>query len=250
VKLLELAASSEFPEEAATAKNLAAELLAKHDIATCETKGEQEGFIEVDRFNSYDLILFSALANKNGLSMYTGYPWYSVGGGYYKNMERSEDFQGHEGYKFAGRPSDTEAFTYMREIVLAQREAALASYCLETGKSDRSQLRESDSHRKQRENRLGANRNRYRPRAVQRVFRSAWKDRPCARGCGIMNAIVERARAIRIEDELARRGLPFWTKPRHNNLGQPCPMCGGRDRFSVNIRKQVFFCRDAARPAM
>jgi Protein of unknown function (DUF2786) len=124
VKLLELAASSEFPEEAATAKNLAAELLAKHDIATCEIKGEQEGFIfgawqEVDRFNSYDLILFSALAKINGLSMYTGYPWYSVGGGYYKNMERSEDFQGHEGYKFAGRPSDTEAFTYMREIVLS-----------------------------------------------------------------------------------------------------------------------------------
>jgi phage/plasmid primase-like uncharacterized protein len=58
-----------------------------------------------------------------------------------------------------------------------------------------------------------------------------------------MNAITERARAVRIEDELARRGLPFWTKARNNNLGQPCPMCGGNDRFSVNIRKQVFNCR-------
>jgi hypothetical protein len=23
----------------------------------------------------------------------------------------------------------------------------------------------------------------------------------------------------------------------------PCPMCGGKDRFSVNVRKQVFNCR-------
>jgi hypothetical protein len=23
----------------------------------------------------------------------------------------------------------------------------------------------------------------------------------------------------------------------------PCPVCGGRDRFSVNVRKQVFNCR-------
>jgi AAA domain/CHC2 zinc finger len=56
--------------------------------------------------------------------------------------------------------------------------------------------------------------------------------------------IIDEARMIRIEDELARRGLPFWTKPRHDNLGQPCPMCGGTDRFSVSIKKQVFNCRE------
>jgi phage/plasmid primase-like uncharacterized protein len=54
---------------------------------------------------------------------------------------------------------------------------------------------------------------------------------------------LDVARAVRIEDELARRGFPFWTKPRNNNLGQPCPMCGGADRFSVNTRKQVWRCR-------
>jgi phage/plasmid primase-like uncharacterized protein len=58
-----------------------------------------------------------------------------------------------------------------------------------------------------------------------------------------MSATVERARAIRIEDELARHGFPFWTKVRNNDRGQPCPMCGGKDRFSVNTRKQVFNCR-------
>jgi hypothetical protein len=55
--------------------------------------------------------------------------------------------------------------------------------------------------------------------------------------------MLDVARAVRIEDELARRGIPFWTKPRNNNLGQPCPMCGGADRFSVNTRKQVWRCR-------
>jgi len=52
-----------------------------------------------------------------------------------------------------------------------------------------------------------------------------------------------KAKNIRIEDELARRGFPYWTKPRHSNVGQPCPMCGGKDRFSVNTKKQVFNCR-------
>jgi CHC2 zinc finger/Toprim domain len=49
--------------------------------------------------------------------------------------------------------------------------------------------------------------------------------------------------AVKIEDELARRGWPFWTNPRNNNKGQPCPMCGGHDRFSVDINKQLFNCR-------
>jgi hypothetical protein len=59
---------------------------------------------------------------------------------------------------------------------------------------------------------------------------------------------LEVARSVRIEHELARRGFPFWTKPRNNNLGQPCPMCGGDDRFSVNTRKQVWRCRGCNEP--
>jgi putative DNA primase/helicase len=58
-----------------------------------------------------------------------------------------------------------------------------------------------------------------------------------------MIAAADIARGVRIEDDLARRGFPFWTKPRHNNLGQPCPMCGGVDRFAINTRKQLFNCR-------
>jgi phage/plasmid primase-like uncharacterized protein len=56
-------------------------------------------------------------------------------------------------------------------------------------------------------------------------------------------SIVDKARAVPIEDELARRGFPFWIKPRHNNIGQPCPICGGRDRFSANTKKQLWRCR-------
>jgi hypothetical protein len=52
-----------------------------------------------------------------------------------------------------------------------------------------------------------------------------------------------KAHAVRVEDELARRGFPYWTKPRHNDIGQSCPICGGKDRFAVNTKKQVFNCR-------
>jgi hypothetical protein len=52
---------------------------------------------------------------------------------------------------------------------------------------------------------------------------------------------VERARAVRIEDEIARRGIKLrGHKPDHCG---PCPRCGGYDRFSINIRKQVWHCR-------
>jgi hypothetical protein len=54
---------------------------------------------------------------------------------------------------------------------------------------------------------------------------------------------VTLARSVRIEDELGRRGI------RLRRVGAewigPCPACGGRDRFSVNRRKQVFNCRGA-----
>jgi hypothetical protein len=58
-------------------------------------------------------------------------------------------------------------------------------------------------------------------------------------------AMIERARAVRIEDEIARRGLRF--KRQGGELVGPCPKCGGRDRFAVNIRKQIFNCRGCQR---
>jgi phage/plasmid primase-like uncharacterized protein len=54
---------------------------------------------------------------------------------------------------------------------------------------------------------------------------------------------IERARSARIEDEIARRGITL--KPEGAERIGPCPVCGGRDRFSINIRKQVFNCRGA-----
>ncbi|SHF01822.1 Zinc-binding domain of primase-helicase [Kaistia soli DSM 19436] len=56
-----------------------------------------------------------------------------------------------------------------------------------------------------------------------------------------MRAFVEEARAVSIDTEVSRRGLKLM---RHGSeLVGPCPVCGGRDRFSVNLRKGVFMCR-------
>ena len=51
---------------------------------------------------------------------------------------------------------------------------------------------------------------------------------------------VATARSVHIEDELARRGIKLNGK---NERAGPCPKCGGGDRFSINIKKQVFNCR-------
>jgi hypothetical protein len=56
-------------------------------------------------------------------------------------------------------------------------------------------------------------------------------------------ALIDRARAVRIEDEIARRGIKL--RGRVDRAG-PCPICGGHDRFAINIRKQCFICRSAA----
>jgi hypothetical protein len=50
------------------------------------------------------------------------------------------------------------------------------------------------------------------------------------------------ARVKRIEDECAHRGMQLKRTTAVERVG-PCPVCGGRDRFSINIRKQVFNCR-------
>ena len=52
---------------------------------------------------------------------------------------------------------------------------------------------------------------------------------------------VEHARRVPIEDEIRRRAIEL--KRQGAELVGPCPACGGRDRFSVNVRKQVFNCR-------
>jgi phage/plasmid primase-like uncharacterized protein len=52
--------------------------------------------------------------------------------------------------------------------------------------------------------------------------------------------LIQRAKATRLEDELARRGIVM--KGRAERSG-PCPRCGGVDRFGINTRKQIWNCR-------
>jgi hypothetical protein len=56
----------------------------------------------------------------------------------------------------------------------------------------------------------------------------------------IASNLIERAISVRIEDEIERRGINLVG--RVDRCG-PCPQCGGHDRFSINVRKQVFLCR-------
>jgi hypothetical protein len=62
-------------------------------------------------------------------------------------------------------------------------------------------------------------------------------------GAMIPSDLIQRAEAVRIEDEIERRGIKLigWV----DRCG-PCPQCGGKDRFSINVRKQVFLCRGCA----
>jgi hypothetical protein len=57
----------------------------------------------------------------------------------------------------------------------------------------------------------------------------------------IAAADIERARAVPIEDEVARRGVKL-RRVGTERTG-PCPICGGTDRFGVNVRKAIWNCR-------
>jgi hypothetical protein len=56
--------------------------------------------------------------------------------------------------------------------------------------------------------------------------------------------MIAAAKAMRIEDEVARRGIKLIG--RGERVG-PCPVCGGRDRFSINIPKQLWNCRGCSK---
>jgi phage/plasmid primase-like uncharacterized protein len=59
------------------------------------------------------------------------------------------------------------------------------------------------------------------------------------------DAMVAVARSIRLESEIARRGIKL--APGVAERCGPCPVCGGTDRFSINLKKQVWNCRGCAR---
>jgi hypothetical protein len=63
---------------------------------------------------------------------------------------------------------------------------------------------------------------------------------------GKVSEWIERARAVRIEDEVHHRGIRLRRASATESVG-PCPVCGGRDRFGINIRKQAFHCRNCDR---
>jgi hypothetical protein len=54
--------------------------------------------------------------------------------------------------------------------------------------------------------------------------------------------LIAKARAVRIEGELARRGVRLKRQGGPSFAG-PCPSCGGTDRFSINVKKQLWNCR-------
>ncbi len=56
---------------------------------------------------------------------------------------------------------------------------------------------------------------------------------------------VAEAHAVGVLDELGRRGVSL--KRAGSGMVGPCPVCGGRDRFSVHMRKGVWHCRHAGR---
>jgi hypothetical protein len=56
----------------------------------------------------------------------------------------------------------------------------------------------------------------------------------------IPSDLIDRARTVRIEDEIGRRGIKLVGKI--DRCGA-CPNCGGVDRFAINTRKQLFLCR-------
>jgi hypothetical protein len=61
-------------------------------------------------------------------------------------------------------------------------------------------------------------------------------------GTMIAAAEIERAGAVRLEDEIARRSLQL--KRVGAELVGPCPVCGGRDRFAIHTTKQLWNCRN------
>src|SRR5689334_21358337 len=56
---------------------------------------------------------------------------------------------------------------------------------------------------------------------------------------------IAQARGVRIEDEIASRGIKL--NGRGPERYGPCPKCGGTDRFAINTSKQIWNCRGCQR---
>jgi DNA primase len=80
------------------------------------------------------------------------------------------------------------------------------------------------------------------PPNPRRVIRSRIHRWPHSLSASVADAAIERARAVPIEDMISARGIKL--RRSGAELVGPCPRCGGTDRFAINIRKQVFNCRE------
>jgi phage/plasmid primase-like uncharacterized protein len=58
-------------------------------------------------------------------------------------------------------------------------------------------------------------------------------------------AAVDFARTVRVEEVLAKRR--HHHKRNGKYLAGPCPVCGGDDRFSVTLSKNIWYCRGCAK---
>jgi hypothetical protein len=52
---------------------------------------------------------------------------------------------------------------------------------------------------------------------------------------------IERARAVKVENEITRRGITL--RRVGAELNGACPLCGGSDRFAIHTKKQLWHCR-------
>ncbi|ASS56872.1 hypothetical protein [Rhizobium leguminosarum] len=55
----------------------------------------------------------------------------------------------------------------------------------------------------------------------------------------LLEDFIERAKTVTVAEAVERIGLSVM----RGDKGQPCPHCGGKDRFSINLAKQVWNCR-------
>ena len=113
--LLALSDSTGFEAEAATARDKAAELVAKYDI-TMDSLKDLEKFETISEFRvgnlpSYEFTLLDAIGKFCGVLV----------------LKVSRQNAGYD-YNFFGKPQDLEAFRYMREITSAQQDRAWMDY--------------------------------------------------------------------------------------------------------------------------
>lgn len=111
-KLFALAEGTNHTAEAEAARNMGIELMAKHNLSYSDMTIKEEfteKFEETQRKNApaYETSLLGAIAKMNGVALI---------------------ITGNANYRFIGRPSDLEAFEYMRTIVYQQRDASWQAY--------------------------------------------------------------------------------------------------------------------------